>query len=61
MELKEIEAILQKLNRVGVAQCESCNQHAKFSEVDNYNGVFLCPDCLRKIAWKPEEMLELPS
>jgi len=61
MELKEIELVLQKLQRVGLALCESCNQQVRFSEMDLYNGIYLCPDCLRKIAWRPEEILELPA
>jgi predicted RNA-binding Zn-ribbon protein involved in translation (DUF1610 family) len=61
MELREIEFVLQKLQRVGIATCESCSQQAKFSEVDIFNGTYLCPDCLKKIAWRPEEILELPA
>jgi hypothetical protein len=61
MELKDIELILAKLEKVGIATCESCNCQVRFSEVDIYNGTYLCPECLRKIAWKAEGVLELPS
>jgi formylmethanofuran dehydrogenase subunit E len=59
--MKEIEMVLQKLHKVGVVSCESCNRQVRFSEVDLFKGTYLCLDCLRKIAWKPEEILELPS
>jgi formylmethanofuran dehydrogenase subunit E len=61
MELKEIEHHLQKLIRVGTASCESCGAQTRFSEIEMYNGIYLCPECLKKIAWKPEEILELPA
>jgi predicted RNA-binding Zn-ribbon protein involved in translation (DUF1610 family) len=61
MEMKEVELIVQKLQRVGVAYCDSCNRQVRFSEIDFYSGAYLCPECLRKIAWKPEEILELPT
>jgi RNA polymerase-binding transcription factor DksA len=59
MELKEIEIALLKLHKVGLAVCESCNQQARFSEINVFNGVYLCISCLRKIAWKQEEPVEL--
>jgi hypothetical protein len=61
MELKEIDLILAKLEKVGIANCESCNSQVRFSEIDIYNGIYLCPECLKKIAWKAEGVLELPS
>jgi predicted RNA-binding Zn-ribbon protein involved in translation (DUF1610 family) len=59
MELKEIEAILIKLQKVGTATCESCQMQVKFSEIDIFSGAYLCPECLRKIAWRPERTVEL--
>jgi formylmethanofuran dehydrogenase subunit E len=59
MELKEIEIILAKLQKVGSATCESCQKQFKFFEVDVFNGVYLCPACLRKAAWHPERTVEL--
>jgi hypothetical protein len=61
MELKEIDLILSKLEKVGIAACESCGRQTKFSEIDIFNGTYLCPECLRKIAWKAEGILELPA
>jgi hypothetical protein len=61
MELKEIENMLTKLDKVGIATCEICNAQVKFSEIDLFNGSYVCPECLRKLAWKAEGVLELPS
>jgi len=61
MEIKEIETILMKLIKVGAASCESCESQVKFSDLDMFNGMYLCPDCLRKNAWKPERTVELNS
>jgi hypothetical protein len=61
MEIKEIETMLMKLDKVGIAVCESCNQQVKFAEITIFSGTYLCPECLRKAAWKVEGVLELPS
>ncbi len=61
MELKEIEIILAKIEKVGIGCCESCNKQLKIAELDVYNGNFLCPECMRKVIWKTEGIVELPS
>ena len=61
MELKEIELLLSKLERVGIGCCESCDKKLRIAELDVFNGTYLCPQCLRKVAWKSESVLELPS
>jgi hypothetical protein len=61
MELKEIDNLLSKLEKVGIARCESCSKETKFFEITIFNGSYLCPDCLRRAAWKTEGVLELPS
>jgi RNA polymerase-binding transcription factor DksA len=59
MELKEIESLLTKILRVGMGRCESCNRQFRIAEFDVYSGTFLCPECLRKISWKKENVVEL--
>jgi predicted RNA-binding Zn-ribbon protein involved in translation (DUF1610 family) len=61
MDLREIEIMLAKLAKIGVGSCESCNKQLKISEFDVYNGVYLCPECIRKVSWKKETIVELPS
>jgi hypothetical protein len=61
MELKEIENMLTKLDKVGIATCEMCNIQVKFADIDLFNGTYVCPECLRKLAWRAEGVLELPS
>ena len=59
MDQREMEIILAKLLKVGSATCEACGMQAKFSEIDVYNGSYLCPDCMRKITWAQHEIIEL--
>ena len=61
VDLREIDDILAKLQKVGTATCESCNLQTKFNEIEMFNGSYLCPDCLRKIAWRTDNVVELPS
>jgi predicted RNA-binding Zn-ribbon protein involved in translation (DUF1610 family) len=61
MDIREIETMLTKLQKVGIATCESCNIQIKFSEIETFNGTYLCPKCLKNIVWKPEGVVELPS
>jgi predicted RNA-binding Zn-ribbon protein involved in translation (DUF1610 family) len=61
MELREIELILIKLQKVGTAACESCNKQVKFSDVEVFGGSYLCPDCMRKVIWAKNDIIELPS
>jgi len=60
MDIKDIEATILKLQKVGFACCESCKRQSPFSEIENFNGSYLCPDCLKKVIWKPEDVIELP-
>jgi hypothetical protein len=61
MDQREMEIILTKLLKVGTAACESCHMQVKFSEIDIFNGTYLCPDCLRKVSWQQEDTIELAS
>ncbi len=61
MELKEIELLLTKLERVGIGSCESCDKQLRIADLDIYNGTFLCPECMRKVVWQSEGVLELPA
>ena len=60
MDIRDIEAAIIKLQKVGFATCESCKKVLPFSEIENFNGTYLCPDCLRKDIWKPQGVIELP-
>ncbi len=61
MELKEIELLLTKLEKVGIGSCESCGKQVRIADLDIFNGTFLCPQCMRKVVWETEGVLELPS
>jgi len=61
MDLKEIEDMLVKLQKVGTATCEQCSLLTKFSEIETISGTFLCPNCFRKFAWKSDNIVELPA
>jgi hypothetical protein len=61
MELREIEAMLAKLQKVGFASCETCHKQMQFSEIEIYRGYYLCPECMRKEIWKIEGEVELPA
>jgi len=61
MDLREIEDTLLKLQKVGIATCEACDQQFKFSDIEVFGGSYLCPSCLRKAVWKPEDIVELSS
>ena len=61
MELREIEALLVKLQKVGFAVCESCHKQMSFAEIELYNGYYLCPECMRREIWKIQGEVELPT
>ena len=61
MEIKEIERVLLKLQKVGVARCQSCKAEVAFSEINEFDDVYLCNACLRKTAWRSEETIDLPT
>lgn len=61
MDAKEIEDILTKLQRVGLARCEKCRLEVPFSDVTQFDGIFVCSGCLRQMAWKSEEPIDLPA
>lgn len=61
MDLREISGIINKLQKVGLARCEVCNSETRFSDVNEFKGTFLCPECLQKAAWETEDTIELPS
>jgi formylmethanofuran dehydrogenase subunit E len=61
MELREIEAMLAKLQKVGFAACETCHKQMQFSDIELHNGNYLCPECMKKEIWKTEGEVELPA
>ncbi len=61
MNNEEMTAILTKLVKVGLAKCEMCGGTNKFTEINDFKGALLCPECLKKAAWKSDESIELPS
>ena len=61
MELEEIILVLQKLNRIGLARCESCNGTMNFTEAVEMSGLYLCPQCIQKAAWNTEDTIELQA
>jgi hypothetical protein len=61
MELDEMILVLQKLNRIGLARCESCNGSMKFTEAVEMSGLYLCPQCILKAAWNTGDTIELKA
>jgi RNA polymerase-binding transcription factor DksA len=61
MELREIEVLLAKLGKIGVGSCETCNKQLRIDKIDVYNGVYLCPDCLRRVSQAKSAVIELKS
>jgi hypothetical protein len=61
MEIREIEAIVTKLQKIGFAACETCHNQMQFSKIELFNGYYLCPECLKKEIWKTEGEVELPQ
>lgn len=61
MEAKEMNDLLNKMQRVGLGRCEGCQSQTRLADLVEFNASFICPDCLRKMAWTSDDTIELQA